>query len=281
MSLQKDKSGRRYIQVEVEVPGTPEQVWEAIATGPGISSWFVPAEMESGKDGRPERMVLHFGAGMDSAATVMAWDPPRKFAAESSIMGPGSPAMATEWTVEARSGGTCIVRVVHSLFATNDDWDNQLESVESGWPAYFHLLRMKLTHFPGQPGAGIHLLGMSTHPEELAWSTLAGALNLAGAAKGERRSASPDAAPPFAGTVERSGEAKHPHQLLLRLHEPAPGTAMVCAVNCGGPVMAAVSLYLFGDRAAAIVDRDGPLWQAWMLKHFPPMGESASTAAGN
>ncbi len=40
MSVKKEASGRRSVQVEVEVPGTPEEV-EAIATGPGISSWFV------------------------------------------------------------------------------------------------------------------------------------------------------------------------------------------------------------------------------------------------
>lgn len=28
----------RSIELEIEVPGTPEQVWRAIATGPGISS---------------------------------------------------------------------------------------------------------------------------------------------------------------------------------------------------------------------------------------------------
>ena len=44
MPVKKDSSGRRYVQAEVEVPGTPEQVWQAIATGPGISSWFVPTE---------------------------------------------------------------------------------------------------------------------------------------------------------------------------------------------------------------------------------------------
>jgi uncharacterized protein YndB with AHSA1/START domain len=33
----------RTIELEVEVPGTPEQVWEAIATGQGIAAWFVPA----------------------------------------------------------------------------------------------------------------------------------------------------------------------------------------------------------------------------------------------
>src|SRR5262245_42237461 len=46
MSVKKEASGRRSIQVEVEVPGTPEEVWQAIATGPGISAWFTPAEFE-------------------------------------------------------------------------------------------------------------------------------------------------------------------------------------------------------------------------------------------
>ena len=45
MSVKKEASGRRYVQVEVEVPGTPEEVWQAIATGPGVSSWFVPTEI--------------------------------------------------------------------------------------------------------------------------------------------------------------------------------------------------------------------------------------------
>jgi len=46
MAVKKEPNGRRSIQVEVEVPGTPEEVWRAIGTGAGISSWFVPSEME-------------------------------------------------------------------------------------------------------------------------------------------------------------------------------------------------------------------------------------------
>src|SRR5258706_12934180 len=137
MSVKKDATGRRSVQVEVEVPGTPEEVWQAIATGPGVSSWFVPTRMETGKDGTPTQMVLNFGPGMDSVSAVTAWEPPRRFAAESDGFGPGAPAIAKEKTVEARSGGVCLVRVVHSLFASTDDWDGQLEGVESGWPAFF------------------------------------------------------------------------------------------------------------------------------------------------
>jgi hypothetical protein len=52
MSVKIEASGRRSIQVEVEVPGTPEEVWQAIASGPGISSWFAPTEFEE-RDGKP------------------------------------------------------------------------------------------------------------------------------------------------------------------------------------------------------------------------------------
>src|SRR5215218_632717 len=104
MPVNKDPDGRRWVQAEFEVPGTPEEVWQAIATGPGVSSWFVPTEVR--EDGT---VVTHFGPGMDAVATPTAWDPPRRFAAESEFA-PGAPKMGTEWIVEARAGGTCVVR---------------------------------------------------------------------------------------------------------------------------------------------------------------------------
>jgi uncharacterized protein YndB with AHSA1/START domain len=72
MSVRKEASGRRSVQVEVEVPGTPEEVWQAIASGPGISSWFVPAEFEE-RDGMPVAVKLNFGPGMESRSVVTAW----------------------------------------------------------------------------------------------------------------------------------------------------------------------------------------------------------------
>jgi uncharacterized protein YndB with AHSA1/START domain len=149
MSVKIEPSGRRSIQVEVEVPGNPEEVWQAIATGPGVSSWFVPTEIEEREGGE---VVSHFGPGMDARATVTAWEPPHRFAAESRDLGPDAPPLATEWIVEGRSGGTCVVRVVHSLFASGDDWDDQLASIESGWPSFFQNLRLCLT--PGTSPSG-------------------------------------------------------------------------------------------------------------------------------
>src|SRR5438045_8394132 len=139
MSVKKEPSGRHSVQVEVEVPGTPEEVWRAIATGPGISSWFVPTEFEE-RDGKPVAVKLDFGPGMESRSAVTAWDPPRRFTAEAPGWVPGSPTIPDEWTVEARAGGTCIVRVVRSLFGGNRHWDAQLAGTVSGRAGLFRLL---------------------------------------------------------------------------------------------------------------------------------------------
>ena len=261
MSIKKEANGRRSVQVEVEVPGTPEQVWQAIATGPGVGAWFVPAEM----DGRIGGAVTsHFGGGMDSVKTITEWDAPHRFAAEGS-WGPNGPTVATEWIVEARGGGTCIVRVVHSLFAETDDWDDQLTGIESGWPSFFSILRLYLEHFAGQPSSRIQLLAMPAASG--AWEKLAGALNLAGAAPGERRDAG-DGAPPLSGIVESVNAAGPPH-MLLRVDLPAPGAVFATACPVGEKAFVAVSLYLYGDTAAAVAARDQSAWTAWMTNLFP------------
>src|ERR1700722_7684770 len=121
MSVKKEASGRRSVQVEVEVPGTPEEVWQAIATGPGISSWFVPAEFEM-RDGKPVKVKLDFCPDMESSYTIRGWEPRRNGSAASPGWHPGSPIIADDWSVEARSGGAFVLRIVHRLFATTDEW---------------------------------------------------------------------------------------------------------------------------------------------------------------
>ena len=55
------------MQVEFEVPGTSEQVWRAIATAAGISSWFVPTTSEDDAHDVPVKIISNFGPGMESA----------------------------------------------------------------------------------------------------------------------------------------------------------------------------------------------------------------------
>jgi len=268
MSVKIDASGRRSVQAEVEVPGTPEEVWQAIATGPGVSSWFVPTEVEAREDGTPARVVSHFGPGMDSLATVTAWEPPHRFAAESGDLGPGAPPVATEWIVEARAGGVCVVRVVHSLFASTNDWDDQLESWEGGWPGFFRILRLYLSHFRGQRCALFQLMGIGPAPAAKAWAVLAGPLGLDGAAVGQRRK-SAAGAPLLAGQVEATGAGDYLEDVLLRLDEPAPGIGHFFCLPMGGKIFVIARLYLYGDRAPEVVARVEPVWNAWMTEVFP------------
>ncbi|MGE3108439.1 MAG: SRPBCC domain-containing protein [Phycisphaerales bacterium] len=268
MSVKKDPSGRRSIQVEVEVPGTPEEVWAAIATGPGISSWFVPTRSEQREGGE---VVCTFGPGMDSPATITTWQPPTLFVTEGDMGMPGSPKVATEWSVEARSGGTCIVRVVHSLFASTDDWDNQLTGLEEGWPTYFRILRMYLANFKGQPCSLMQFVGFSAESESAAWEKAGRALGLLSVRPGQTWAA-PAAFPRMSGVVESVGAATHKHTVLIRLGTPgeAPGSAYVGAFSCGGMVMVCMSVYLYGDKARVAIERDEPTWQKWMSEQFPP-----------
>ena len=265
MSVKKEPSGRRSVQVEIEVPGTPEEVWRAIATGPGISSWFVPTRSEERQGGQ---VVSTFGPGMDCPAMITSWQPPKRFVAEGDMGPPGSPKVATEWTVEARAGGTCLVRVVHSLFASNDDWDNQLDGLEQGWPTYFRILRMYLADFKGMPCSAMQFVGFSAEPESKAWEQAGGALGLLGVTKGQRWTA-PAGLPRMAGVVDSVGRGMHPNTVLLRLETPAAGTAYVGAFSCGGMVMVCMSAYLYGGNAKAAVDRDEPAWQKWIGERFP------------
>ena len=265
MSVKKEPSGRRSIQVEVEVPGTPDEVWQAIATGPGISAWFVPAEFEE-RDGKPVAVTLNFGPGMESRSVVTAWDPPHKFAKEAAGWFPGSPPIATEWSVEARAGGVCVVRVVQSLFASTDDWDEQLIGTESGWPGCFRVLRIYLTYFPGQPSAFLQFMAPVAGTPEDAWATLIEAIGFDGAAPGQTWAAPPDL-PALGGVVEHVSSS--PPGALLRLDRPCPGTAALFTMDFGESVLATFSFYLYGEQASGTVARETPRWQAWVQKRFP------------
>ncbi len=266
MSVTQEANGRRSVQVEFEVKGTPEDVWQAIATGPGISSWFVPTDIDE-RDGKPVAVNYHFGPGMEIRSVVTAYDAPRTFAQEGDGITPGSPPIASEWRIEARAGGICVVRFVHSLFASTDEWDNELESAKFGWSGFLSILRVYLAHFRGERSAIMQVTTPIASTEAEAWDTLTAALGVTGLRVGQRWS-TPAGVSPLSGVVELFTE--NPYDALLRLDTPGPGIAAIgTATYPGGQSVAAMNLYMYGDEAAASVARDKPVWEAWLQDLFP------------
>jgi len=181
--------------------------------------------------------------------------------------------MATEWTVEAKAGGTCIVRVVHSLFAETDDWDNQLEGTEHGWPGFFRTLRI-LSHPLPRPTLGNHAEDGHRHGDGSGGLGNADCgTGLKGLSVGQRWTA-PVGVPALSGVVEYLTQS--PNDALLRLDKPGPGVAALGTYNCG-QIMVGVNLYLYGDQAAANVARETPHWQAWIQERFPTPAEPSKS----
>lgn len=285
MPIKKDKNGQRSVEAHVLVPGTPEEVWNAIATGEGISSWFMPSKVDGREGGEA---VTSYGPGMDTVAKITSWHPPHSYIAESEDdSGNGPSKVATEWIVEARDAGTCLVRVVHRWFASTDDWDAQFEGHAYGWAtSFFRMLRLYLAHFSGQACSSFQLAAMSQASGPETWRTLKRAVRI----EGDRVRSASDA-PELVGIVEdlevtdpellRVRETA-PHiaaafegmdgespELLIRLERPAPGFAHLFIVPMGGPTMVAAGFRLFGEagkKAAAETER---AWQAWLEERFP------------
>ena len=271
---QHEASEPRAIDLDIEVPGTPEEVWEAVASGPGITAWFVPARVDGRLGGTCE---LDFGPGVGvETARITAWEPPRRLVAE--VAAEGRPAFAMEWLVEARDGGTCVVRLINSGFGSGADWDAEYDATEAGWRLFLYNLRLYLTHFPGRRCSSVLVNGHADGPVDRAFGELAAALGLpAGAREGEPVAATAPGAPPLAGVVERAA----PNMLTLLLERPAAGIAFVVCEPAGdGSAHASVYLYLFGDGAAEAAARDEPGWRAWVQRHFTAAEAPADQHAG-
>ena len=92
MPIRHDGSGRRWVEMEVLVPGTPEQVWRAMATGPGNTAWFTATRIDERVGG-----ALHFDFGANGSSTgeVTTWEPPLRFEYVERDWAEGAPPVAT------------------------------------------------------------------------------------------------------------------------------------------------------------------------------------------
>lgn len=246
-------------EFSIEVPGTPEQVWDAVATAKGISAWMMPTELEEREGGA---VAFHMGPEASSEGTVTGWDPPRRIEYEE----PHWAALAqqddatvtplvTEFLVEAKSGGTCVVHVVSSAFGSGADWEQEFfDAMATGWTPAFENLRLYLAHWPGRTATTLEIDVPAQGGAAVPISAVRAALDIGEVgdtvdARGVK------------AVVERVAE----DGLLLRALEPVEGLLAFWAYQTGDETsQVRLAGSLFSDDAAAYVESEGPVWRAWL-----------------
>ena len=228
------------IRKEVALGATPEEVWPAIATGPGLAAWFMPMEIDpkspmvtAHEPGR--RLALRLPAGEDGAFHVF------------------------EYVIDATGPKRSLLRFVHSGF-TSDDWGEGYEAMTSfGWDMYLHTLAQYFTHFAGRPALYLEAEAPPASATEDAWPRLLAALGLTEpVTEGAAVRFDVPGLGPVEGTVDYVTPLfvglRAPHA-LVRFHGRAP---------MGMPV--AVSQYTY--LANFDVESAYRAWEAWLAAVF-------------
>ena len=247
------------IELEFEMPGTPAQVWDAIATENGLASWFLETDIEPHVGGA---FVTHMGEDVSSPGTVTGWEPHKRVAYEepdwaslAQHAGADVTPLATEFLVEAQSGDTCVVRIVSSAFGTGADWEGEFfTEMETMWRPWFDRLRLYLTRFPGQTVTRMEVdVSFAGAPEPVR-DAMRRALRVS--AVGDDFSIRD-----LRGQLENVDDI----QLLVRLTAPVPGLMAFLAYQSGeDKANGTVHGHLFSDDAAAFVERERPAWKSWL-----------------
>jgi uncharacterized protein YndB with AHSA1/START domain len=232
------------VRREATVDATPGQVWEAIATGPGIDSWF----MGSNQVDAARTIRTAFG-GYTPEHTVTAWEPGEHLGYRDD--GPEGRFVAYEFLIAGRAGGGTVLRTVTAGFLPGDDWDDEFQAMGYGLSLFFDTLVAYLTHFPGRTAQPVTVFGPA--PAHVAWPALHTALGLRSpAAPGDAARLIPPGGTPTAATVYHAD----PQNVAVRT-----GTALLRFMQAfgGGPLIAAHHVF---DPAGTTTD--AAAWQTWL-----------------
>lgn len=256
----------REFELEVVVPGTADEVWEAVATGPGLTSWFVPAEVEPRLGGE---VRFHFGTYGTDVCEVTAWQPPQRF---------GFAGFQRDRLVDhelavhpapdsAAASSACTVRLRCWGFGSDRSWVEQVEALRASWAAFLDVLALAMAQGPGRPCATTIVNGTARGEVGLVWLRLLARLGLeVDVGPGEVARLAVAGGKRWHAEVARHRD----HVMVLRLEDPGPVISLLGAQSLGpGLAHVAVYTYAYAEDPEAPARQVGAAWQAWMDRWFP------------
>ncbi|MGX9902279.1 SRPBCC family protein [Arthrobacter sp. SA17] len=178
------------IVVDTELPGTPEQVWEAVTKD--TPAWMFPTDQWPAVrtvDDYPRHLVTR----MD---------------------GPDGWFNQLEHVLEPVEGGRAKLHYVHSGIFT-DDWEQQYDGASKHTEFYLHTLGQYLKHFNGKPVAFADIQAPASSQEPQGFVRLKEVLGAGDAVQGQSLDMELDGVGRLSGEVDFSNE----HFLGLRTSE--------------------------------------------------------------
>ena len=144
----------RSLETEMRIDAPIEAVWDALTRAEELVRWF-PLEAGENADGS---VWMSWGDGFRFEGRPAESDPPRRIRFVYHQPPPGrDPAtlepedfaqIATEYVLESE-GGKMLLRVVHSGFGVDAEWDDQFEGTRTGWEVELRGLRHYLQNHRG------------------------------------------------------------------------------------------------------------------------------------
>lgn len=136
-------SEEKKVSAEVTIAADAETVWRAVSEGEEIRRWFSPdARVTPGAGGA---IWLSFGEGMAWESPIEIWEPRKRLR----TVDPAPSKLAVDYIIEAAQGGETTLRIVHSGFG-DDAWDEELETLNSGWRTFAENLKHYLERHRGK-----------------------------------------------------------------------------------------------------------------------------------
>jgi uncharacterized protein YndB with AHSA1/START domain len=240
------------ITERAEVDATPEEIWDAIATGPGITSWFMGRNEVEGGVGGTVRTA--FG-GYEPESAITTWDPLERLV-YGTEPAPDGRFVAYEFLIEGRAGSSTVLRTVTSGFLPGDDWEEEFEAMTAGGELFFRTLVEYLTAFAGRKAVPLTVFGPTIENWDRAWLALGRELGLAGRPEeGDDVRITTDSVSTVDGTVY----AANARAVGIR----TPNALVRFVQGFRGPMVA--MHHLFGDVDEAKQNR---LWTDWLARVF-------------
>ena len=191
--------GRAFdLSYEQEIDATPDEVWEAIATGPGLDAWFMGRNRVEGREGGSTVLDV---AGSTEEATITVWQPPTRLVSDTGEAEDGS-RHVFDYRLEPRGARTA-VSWSHTGFLGSDNWEMEYEGMSQGDPMYFAKLAEYLTYFKGRRATTVNVYQQGPEDKTEAWARYHEALGLPSEVDvGDAVSLSPAGLPAFDGVID-------------------------------------------------------------------------------